>query len=97
MFSTSDFNYLGRKTIYRGTYQIPVVVFSESLPFIDKSPKGMLIVNMSESLFEKEMTNYNSEKVVFNYVVDDLGNTVYTNEQYYALMEPYHNACQMRI
>ena len=100
VFSTSDFNYLGRKTIYRGTYQIPVVVFSESLPFIDKSPKGMLIVNMSESLFEKEMTNYNSEKVVFNYVVDDLGNTVYTNEQYYAESEDLNliqTAVQMQL
>lgn len=100
VFSTSDFNYLGRKTIYRGTYQIPVVVFSESLPFIDKSPKGMLIVNMSESLFEKEMTNYNSEKVVFNYVVDDLGNTVYTNEQYYADSEDMNliqTAVQMQL
>lgn len=41
-----------------------MVVFSESLPFIDKSPKGMLIVNVSDSLFEKELSNYNKEKII---------------------------------
>lgn len=83
VFGSSGFNYIGKKNIYRGTYQVPVVVFSESLPFIDKSPKGMLIVNVSDSLFEKELSNYNKEKIIFHYIVDKEGNIVYTNEQYY--------------
>ena len=63
VFGSSGFNYIGKKNIYRGTYQVPVVVFSESLPFIDKSPKGMLIVNVSDSLFEKELSNYIRKKL----------------------------------
>ena len=87
LFATSGFHYIGRKKLYRGTYEIPVAVFTESLPFIDRSPKGMLVVNMSKSLFDKEMSNYNNETIVFNYVVDSLGNIVYTNEDYYAEFE----------
>ena len=43
----------------------------------------MLIVNVSDSLFEKELSNYNKEKIIFHYIVDKEGNIVYTNEQYY--------------
>lgn len=87
LFAASGFHCIGRKTLYRGTYEFPVVVFTESLPFIDRYPKGMLVVNMNKSLFDKEMSNYNNDKIIFNYVVDNQGNILYTNEGYYADFE----------
>ncbi|HHX18635.1 MAG TPA: hypothetical protein GX727_07220, partial [Clostridium sp.] len=50
IFSQSGFRVLGKQSINHGIYDVPVIVFSESLPFIDKNPKGMIILNLSESL-----------------------------------------------
>lgn len=87
IFTASGFHYISRATTLRGTTQIPVIVFSQSLPCLDRSPKGMLIVNLSESLFEEEMSGYTEEKVVFNYVVDDSEKIIYTNESLYPEFE----------
>lgn len=83
IFSQGGFRILGKQSVHHGIYDVPVLVFSESLPFIDKNPKGMIVVNLSELLFEKEMANSNDEKIVFNYVIDADGNVIYTNEQSY--------------
>ncbi len=89
IFTEGGFNYIGSQSIERGTHRIPVIVFTESMPLIDESPKGMLVVNMNKSLFEEEMSNYSQEKVVFNYVLDGKDNIVYTNESYYTDFEDY--------
>ena len=83
ILSQSGFRILGKQSIHHGTYEVPVLVFSESLPFINKNPKGMIVVNISESLFKKEMSNSSTEKIVFHYVIDADGNMLYTNEQSY--------------
>lgn len=44
IFSQSGFRVLGKQSINHGIYDVPVIVFSESLPFIDKNPKGMIIL-----------------------------------------------------
>lgn len=83
IFNQSGFQVLGKQSVRYGTIEVPVLVFSESLPFIDKNPKGMIVVNLSEALFKKEMDNSNEEKIVFDYVIDAEGNVIYTNEQSY--------------
>lgn len=83
IFSQSGFRVLGKQSVHHGSYDAPVLVFSESLPFIGKNPKGMIVVNLSEALFRKEMNNSNAEKIVFDYVIDEGGNVIYTNEQSY--------------
>ncbi|MBB2184375.1 AraC family transcriptional regulator [Lachnospiraceae bacterium MD1] len=83
IFNQGGFRILGKQIVHQGAYDVPVLVFSESLPFINKNPKGMIVVNLNETLFKKEMANSNDEKIVFNYVVDADGNVIYTNEQSY--------------
>ncbi|MGB8455646.1 MAG: helix-turn-helix domain-containing protein [Anaerocolumna sp.] len=83
IFSKGGFRVLGKQSVHHGMFDVPVLVFSESLPFINKNPKGMIVVNLSESLFKKEMANSNDEKIVFDYVIDAYGNVIYTNEQSY--------------
>lgn len=83
LFNQSGFRILGKQSVDRGSYDAPVLVFSESLPFINRNPKGMLVVNLSEALFKKEMANSSEEKIVFDYVIDADKNVIYTNEQAY--------------
>lgn len=83
IFNQTGFRILGKQYVNTGAYEVPVLVFTESLPFIHKNPQGMIVVNLNENLFKKEMANSNDEKIVFNYVVDEEGNVIYTNEQSY--------------
>lgn len=84
ILSHGGFRILGKQYIHNGAYDTPVIVFTESVPFINKNPKGMIVVNLNEVLFKKEMANSNKEKIVFNYVMDADGNEIYTNEQSYS-------------
>ena len=66
IFGHGGFRILGKYNIHQGSYDTPVLVLTESLPFINKEPKGMLVVSLNETLFKKEMANSNKEKIVFN-------------------------------
>lgn len=87
IFSHGGFRILGKYNIHQGSYDTPVLVLTESLPFINKEPKGMLVVSLNETLFKKEMANSNKEKIVFNYIIDGNCNVIYTNEKSYADFE----------
>lgn len=87
VFSHKGFQLIGKKEVKNGIYRKPVLVVSESLPFINKNPKGMIVVNLTEEIFRKAMNNAGENKIILNYVVDGAGNLIYTNDGDYHELE----------
>ena len=80
VFSHRGFQLIGKKEVSKGVYNKSVLVVAESLPFIDKNPKGMIVVNLKDEIFKKAMNNAGEEKVILNFVIDGDGKLIYTND-----------------
>lgn len=78
----TGFHCAGRQEI-EYDYNIPVIMFLKSLPVNDLTPKGTLVVNLSEQFLNETMGEYKNGKVVISYIVDSKNNIIYTDEASY--------------
>ncbi len=77
----NGFRSAGRQEVEHDLNRMPVVVFIKSLPINEFTPKGTLVVNLSEQFFYNKMGGNKEEKVVINYIVDSHKNIIFTNEK----------------
>ncbi len=75
------FRSAGRQEVEHDLNRMPVVVFIKSLPINEFTPKGTLVVNLSEQFFYNKMGGNKEGKVVINYIVDSNKNIIFTNEK----------------
>lgn len=79
----TGFRSAGRQEVEYDLNRTPVVVFIKSMPINEFTPKGTLVVNLSEQFFYNKMGGNKDGKVVINYVVDSHKNIIFTNEKFY--------------
>ena len=74
------FAFAARTSISRGMVTTPVLLFTESVPFYSRYPKGMIAAEVRENVFAKELEGHPEDKVVLNFIIDDTGEILYSNE-----------------
>jgi len=73
--------FLGMNSYTHGLSRQKVLLFGTELPIAERYDRGYVIISLDDELFSARLSGDSGSRIVYNYVFDEEGNSLFNNEE----------------